>query len=145
MSADGTQQIYHFDASNSPLFSNNVQNISINHKTGEVYFGTDKGIIEFRGSSTAGAQDCSGMYAFPNPVKPNYDGPIAITGLVNNSTIKITDVTGTLVYQMVSEGGQALWYGKNFKGEKVATGVYMVFCTNSDGTNNCVSKILFVN
>ena len=145
MSADGTQQIYHFDVTNSPLFSNNVNSISIDHKTGEVYFGTGKGIIEFRGSATEGNQDYSELYAFPNPVKPNYDGPIAIKGLVGNSTVKITDVVGNLVYQTTSEGGQALWYGKNFKGEKVSTGVYMVFCASADGTQKAVTKIVFIN
>ena len=145
MSADGTQQIYHFDVSNSPMFSNNVTSIAIDHKTGEVYFGTGKGIIEFRGSSTAGNQDYSGIYAFPNPVKPNYDGPIAITGLVGSSIVKITDVVGNLVFQTTSEGGQALWYGKNFKGEKVSTGVYMVFCASQDGSQKAVTKIVFIN
>ncbi|MEI6488453.1 MAG: two-component regulator propeller domain-containing protein [Bacteroidota bacterium] len=145
MSADGTQQIYHFDAANSPLFSNDVRSIAINHKTGEVYFGTAKGIISFRGSSTEGNPDFGQMYAFPNPVKPNYDGPIAITGLMGNSTVKITDVVGNLVFQTTSEGGQALWYGKNFKGERVSTGVYMVFCTNADGSQKAVTKILFIN
>ena len=145
MSADGTQQIYHFDMSNSPLFSNNVNSISIDHKTGEVYFGTGKGIIEFRGSATVGNQDYSNLYTFPNPVKPNYDGPITIKGLVGSSTVKITDVVGNLVYETSSEGGQALWYGKNFNGEKVSTGVYMVFCTSADGSQKAVTKIVFIN
>ncbi len=145
MSADGTQQIYHFDENNSPLFNNDVRSIAINHKTGEVFFGTAKGIIEFRGSATESNDDCSGMYAFPNPVKPDYTGPIAIKGMSESSTVKITDVSGTLVYETTSEGGQALWYGTNFKGERVSTGVYMVFCTSVDGSQKCVSKILFIN
>ena len=145
MSADGTQQIYHFDESNSPLFSNDVRTIAINHKTGEVYFGTAKGIIEFRGTATESNEDCSSLYAFPNPVKPEYDGPIALKGMMENSTIKITDVSGTLVYETKSEGGQALWYGKNFKGQRVSTGIYMAFCTNEDGSQKCVTKILFIN
>ncbi len=145
MSADGTQQIYHFDENNSPLFSNDVRTIAINHKTGEVFFGTAKGIIEFRGSATESNDDCSGMYAFPNPVKPDYTGPIAIKGMSESSTVKITDISGTLVYETTSEGGQALWYGTNFKGERVSTGVYMVFCTSVDGSQKCVSKILFIN
>jgi hypothetical protein len=145
MSEDGTKQIYHFDESNSPLFNNDVRTIAINHKTGEVYFGTAKGIIEFRGDATEGNEDCSGMYAFPNPVKPDYEGPIAIKGMMENSTVKITDVSGTLVYEVKSEGGQALWFGKNFKGERVSTGVYMAFCTNEDGSQKCVTKILFIN
>ena len=44
-SADGQNQIRHFTLENSPLFSNNITSITINGKTGEVYFGTDKGLI----------------------------------------------------------------------------------------------------
>ena len=145
VSADGTQQIYHFDESNSPLYSNNVRKIVINDATGEVYFGTSKGILSFRGTATESFETFTDVYAFPNPVRPGYDGPIAIKGLVNNSTIKITDISGTLVYEMKSEGGQALWYGKNFEGTKVSSGVYMVFGTNDDGSQKMVTKILLVN
>ncbi len=145
MSADGTKQIFHFDESNSPLFSNGVKSIVVNHKTGEVFFGTNKGVIAFRGTSTQGLEYYTDVYSFPNPVKHNYEGPIAIKGLINNSTLKITDISGTLVYETKSEGGQAIWYGKNFKGERVGTGVYLVFCSNEDGSQKTVTKILFVN
>jgi len=145
MSADGTKQIAHFDESNSPLFSNNVKSIAINHKTGEVYFGTTKGIISYRGTSIEALEDFTDVYAFPNPVKHDYDGPIAIKGLMNNSTLKITDISGSLVYETKSEGGQAIWYGKNFKDERVSSGVYMVFCTSEDGSKKTVTKILVIN
>ena len=64
---------------------------------------------------------------------------------MDNSTCKITDVTGRLVYEMKSDGGQALWYGKNFKGQKVSTGVYFVFCTSEDASCKSTTKILFIN
>src|ERR1019366_1210598 len=145
MSADGTTQIYHFDESNSPLLSNNVISIAINHKTGEVYFGTEEGIISFRGTATEALDDFTDVYSFPNPVKSSYEGPIAIKGLMNNSTVKITDINGTLQYETQSEGGQAIWNGKNFSGVRVSTGVYMVFCTSTDGTKKIATKILFIN
>ncbi len=145
MSADGTTQIHHFDISNSPLFSNTVKSIAINHETGEVYFGTSKGIISYRGTSIEAFEGFTDVYAFPNPVRHDYDGPIAIKGLMNNSTLKITDISGALVYEMKSEGGQAIWYGKNFKDERVSSGVYMVFCTSEDGSSKAVTKILVIN
>lgn len=145
MSPDGLTQIYHFDITNSPLFSNNVQNISINQKTGEVYFGTSKGIIGFRGTATGGGDFFSDVYSFPNPVKHDYTGPIAIKGLVTNSIVKITDISGSLVFETVSEGGQAIWHGKNFNGERVSTGVYLVFCASQDGSQKLATKILFIN
>jgi hypothetical protein len=145
MSADGTKQIQHFDESNSPLFDNNISSIEINHKTGEVYIGTSKGIISYRGTAALGYDDFTDVYAFPNPVRHEYEGPIAIKGLMNNTTLKITDISGTLVYETKSEGGQALWYGKNFKDERVCSGVYMVFCTSEDGAKKMVTKIVVIN
>lgn len=145
MSADGTQQIHHFDENNSPLFSNDIKSICIDHKTGEIYFGTSKGILSYRGTSIEGNETFTDVYAFPNPVEHGYDGPIAIKGLVDNTTLKITDISGSFVYETKSEGGQAIWDGKNFNGERVSTGVYMVFCTNEDGSQKAVTKILLIN
>lgn len=145
MSEDGTKQIHHFDETNSPLFSNNVKSITIDRATGIVYFGTSKGIISYRGTSIEPFEGFEDVYAFPNPVHHGYDGPIAIRGLMSNTTLKITDISGTLVYETKSEGGQAIWNGKNFKDERVATGVYMVFCTSEDGTQKAVTKILLIN
>lgn len=145
MSADGTTQLQHFTEDNSPLLSNNVKSIVIDHATGEVYFGTDKGIISYRGTATEGLDEFTDVYSFPNPVKPGYDGPIAIKGLMENTTVKITDISGSLVFQTKSEGGQAIWYGKNFSGEHVSSGVYMVFCTSDDGKEKLATKILVVN
>ncbi len=145
MSPDGTKQIQHFDEKNSPLFSNNVKSIVINHKTGEVFFGTSKGIISYRGDAIEGLENFTDVYAYPNPVKDNYTGPIVIKGLVNNTILKITDISGTLVKELSSLGGQAIWDAKNFKGEKVSTGVYMVFCTNQDGSQKIATKILVIN
>jgi hypothetical protein len=145
MSADGTQQIYHFDVDNSPLLSNNIKNIVIDHITGEIYFATDKGIISYRGSAIEGKECFENVYAFPNPVRPDYSGPIAIKGLMVNTTVKITDISGSLVYETKSEGGQAIWNGKNFNGEKVSSGVYMVFCTSEESScQKAATKILFI-
>lgn len=145
MSADGTKQIYHFDENNSPLLSNEISSIAIDEKTGQVYFATSKGLISFRGTSIEGSEDYSNAYVFPNPVKHDYSGPIAIKGLMNNTTVKITDISGTLVYETKSEGGLAIWDGKTFDGRKVSTGVYMVFGTSEDGSQKMVTKILFIN
>ena len=145
MSADGTDEVSHFTQTNSSLFSNNVKDIAINQKTGEVYFATDKGIISYRGTATEGNDNFTDVYAFPNPVTPSWSGVIAIKGLVNNTTIKITDINGVLVYETESLGGQAIWDGKNYKGERVSTGVYMVFCTSEDGSKKLATKILFIN
>lgn len=145
MSEDGTKQIYHFDEKNSPLISNNVRSISIDRATGDVFFATPKGIMSFRGSATQGLENFTDVFAYPNPVRDNYTGPIVVKGLVENTIVKITDISGSIVRELNSEGGQAIWDAKNFKGEKVGTGVYMVFCTNQDGSQKVATKIVVIN
>lgn len=145
MSEDGTVQVKHFTVDNSPLLSNEIRSIAINPVTGEVFFGTGRGIISYRNDATEGLEDYTNVYVFPNPVKPGYEGPIAITGLIENADVKITDVNGGLVYQTKALGGQAIWYGRNFKGERSHSGVYLVFCSNDDGSKTFITKILLVN
>lgn len=144
-SADGTKKLLNFNTENSPLLSNAVYSIAINDNTGEVFFGTDKGIISYRGTATEGEDYCNEAYAYPNPVKHDYQGLIAIKGLVANADVKITDISGTLIYQTKAEGGQAVWNGNNFDGRRAHTGVYLIFAANEDGTQTCVTKLLFVN
>ena len=145
LSADGTKQIEHFTEDNSPLFSNNITSLAINGKTGEVFIGTGKGLISYKSSATDGGTTNDSVYVYPNPVRPGYTGPIAVKGLVANANVKITDISGSVIYETLAEGGQAIWNGYSFDGRKASTGVYLVFITNSDGSQKMVTKILFVN
>jgi hypothetical protein len=142
-SPDGLKQIHHFTSENSPLLSNHITAITID-KNGEVFIGTDKGLISYRGSATPGHTAYTDVYTFPNPVRENYTGLIAIKGLVTNASVKITDSHGNLVYETKAEGGQAVWNGYTFHHQHVSTGVYLVFVTNSDGTESMVTKILVI-
>ena len=144
-SPDGIEQIHHFNSENSPLLDDNILCLTISPVSGEVFFGTNKGIISYRATATEGADDYHKVYAFPNPVKPDYHGPITITGLVSGSYIKITDISGNLVFETRSEGGQAVWNGLNLIGNRVKTGVYLVLSTNEDGSKTDITKILFIN
>lgn len=144
LSEDGTEQIYSFNSSNSPLFSNRINSLTIDQESGEVFFGTDKGLISYRSTSTAGKNNFNSIYVFPNPVRENYHGPITISNLVKNVNVKITDISGNLVYETTALGGQALWDGKNSSGKRVQTGVYLVFCSSKDGSKTHVTKLLFI-
>ena len=144
MSEDGKEEIHSFNEDNSPLFSNKVASIAINQDNGEVFIGTDKGVLSFMGQAVAGNEDFINVYVYPNPVRENYEGDITITGLVTNANVKITDVSGNIVYETTALGGQAIWDGRNFTGDRVHTGVYLVFCTNEDGSKTCVTKLLFI-
>ena len=142
-SEDGLEQIHHFTSDNSPLLSNNIASISIN-EDGEVFMGTANGIISYKGTATPPQPAGTKVYAYPNPVRENFTGLIAIKGLENNSYVKITDSYGNLVFQTKSEGGQAVWDGNNFNGQHVATGIYMVFAVTIDKSEKVVTKILVV-
>lgn len=145
LSDDGTEEIHHFTEENSPLYSNLIVDIAINNQTGEVFFGTDKGIISYKSTATGGGPVNSDVVVYPNPVKEGYQGVIAIKGLVSNADIKITDVSGILIYATRAEGGQAIWSGTNFDGRRASTGVYLVFATDDEGNEKMVTKILFIN
>jgi ligand-binding sensor domain-containing protein len=144
MSADGTNEILHFTTENSPLLSNTVTGVTIDPSTGEVFFATGKGIVSYRSDAVEGEDEMGDVYAYPNPVQPGYSGPIAIKGLVRDADVKITDISGNLVYQTTALGGQAIWNGNNFQGQRAASGVYLVFITNEDGTETRITKILFM-
>jgi hypothetical protein len=144
LSQDGTNQILHFTAENSPLLSNNIIDITINHNNGEVFIGTSKGLLSYRSDATKGEVVQSTTQVFPNPVRETYFGPIAINGLVTNANIKITDIDGNLVFEDYAKGGQAIWDGKNKNNERASSGVYLVFSVDENGAEKMVSKILFI-
>jgi len=144
ISATGEEVIYQFTEANSPLLSNIVKKITINGQTGEVFFATAKGICSFRSTATAGAARNENVLVFPNPVPPGYSGTIGIRGLVNNAIVKITELDGRLVYQTRALGGQAVWDGKDYKGRRISTGVYLVLVSNDGRTENTAAKIVFI-
>ncbi|HPE87695.1 MAG: T9SS type A sorting domain-containing protein [Bacteroidales bacterium] len=141
LSADGITELAHYTEDNSPLISNTITAITINDR-GEVFFGTANGIVSFLGTATPGKPVYKDVYAYPNPVRPGYEGTIAITGLIQNAYVKITDVSGNLVYSTRAEGGQAVWDGKTMHGDKVDTGVYLVFISDNTAEQTMVTKIM---
>lgn len=144
VSPDGTKQLEAFDVSNSALPSNFITAITIDDSTGEVFFATSEGVVSYKGRATKGEGSFSNIYAFPNPVRPDYAGIITITGLMTNSNVKITDTAGRLVFETTSVGGQAFWDGRNFHGTEVKSGVYLVFVASEDGKSSGVTKIAIV-
>ncbi len=144
LSPDGLEEIYRFTTDNSPLLSDNILDIRIDHASGEVYFATDKGLVSFRADGTIGDNDFEQVTVFPNPVRPEFGGPITIQGLGYQSDVKITDVSGNIVYKTLSNGGTAIWDGKTLQGDRVASGVYLVWSGVDEGRGKEVAKILFI-
>jgi len=145
LSANGVNQLENFTTANSPLFSDKIVSIGIMPSTGDVYIGTDHGLQLYRSTATyAEPYAADQVYAYPNPVKPDYDGPIAIKGFVRDGIVHITDAGGHTVYSTQALGGQAVWNGRTQSGEKVASGVYYVFASDIDGNNRSVARILII-
>ena len=144
ISSDGEKVIYRFTENNSPLLSDDVKKIGIDGGTGEVFFATLKGISSFRSTATEGSAENENVLIFPNPVPPTYNGTIAIRGVANNSIIKITELNGQLVYQTRAQGGQAVWNGRDYKGRKISSGIYLVLVSDDSRKERMATKIIFI-
>lgn len=147
ISADNMTQIQHFTTDNSKLLSNNVLSVAINQTTGEVFFGTEKGLCSFISDATQTNTEMTkdNVWAYPNPVNPGYTGPITITGLTMNADIKILASNGAVVNEGRSNGGTYVWDGCDKKGRRVASGVYMVATATNTGEKGTVCKIAIIN
>ncbi|WP_426490294.1 T9SS type A sorting domain-containing protein [Hymenobacter sp. 102] len=143
-SADASEALLHFTTANSPLPSNQIVDVEVNDKTGEVFVVTDAGTVAYRGDATVTEGKPSCAKVFPNPVRTDFSGQVGITGLANNGYVKITDVTGKLVYQTRANGGAVTWNLQDYNGRRVQSGVYLVLSSDADGKNGCVSKIAVV-
>lgn len=142
---DATEVVSHFTIENSPLISNQITDLEINDVTGEVFVSTMKGLISFRGTATESEDNTfSDVKIFPNPVRENYDGYVSISGLATDSYVKITDVSGKLIYDTQATGGTAVWNGRNYNGEKARTGIYLIFAVKPDGQEGVVGKIAVI-
>ncbi len=144
ISADGTDEIHRFTASNSPLLSNIINDVAVDDATGEVYIATENGLMTYTSDATAGGFQNACTTVFPNPVRETYSGPVTIRGLMRDTEVRITDVRGNLVAAITSAGGTAVWDAKNRNNERVATGVYFALSSDPDGESTCVSKILVI-
>jgi hypothetical protein len=144
LSPDGKTQIRNFNMRNSPIFSDSIVSLAIDSKSGDVWFGTSKGVQSFRGDATGGVKKFTRVFTFPNPVREDFSGNVTITGLMKDSQIRITDISGNLVYETISEGGTATWDLNTYNGKRVSTGVYLVFCASKDGSQSIVTKMLVI-
>lgn len=145
MSENGQETINHFTSSNSPLLADNIISLALNPVSGELFVGTSNGLISYQSDAGDAENVFTNVYAYPNPVRENFNGIITITGLVAKTQVKIADLNGNLIYQTVSNGNLATWDGKDAHGKRVNTGIYMVICANEEGTQSAITKIMVIN
>lgn len=152
LSPDGEEELAYFTTANSPLFDNEIQSLAIDQQSGEVFIGTGKGILSYQSDAVAATRfHASNILVYPNPVRPEYQGAIAIKGLARDAVVKITDISGKLVYETNARGGQAIWDGRDYTGRRANSGVYLVFSASNpfeigfENPDAAVAKILFIN
>ena len=147
ISSDNIHQLQHFTTGNSKLLSDNIESLSMNETTGELFIGTDNGLCSYMSDTPKAGQGMSkdNVYAYPNPVRPDYTGVITITGLDENADVKITTSNGVLVNSGKAANGQYKWYGLDRNGKRVASGVYMVEVATEEGDKGVVCKIAIIN
>ncbi|MCX7697500.1 MAG: T9SS type A sorting domain-containing protein [Bacteroidales bacterium] len=143
LSPDGTIEIAHYTTDNSPLPSNTIMDIVIQPLSGEVFIATSAGLVSYGGEASEPFNTYDSIMIYPNPVPSDFQGLLTISNLVSESTVTITDVYGNLIYQTTSQGGMAVWNCKDIKGNRPATGIYLILIANSDGTLRKTAKFLF--
>lgn len=146
ISGDGMEMVHHFTVDNSPLPSNTIESLALHHASGELFVGTDKGLVSYQSDATRAENEYNEekVYAYPNPVMPDYNGVVTVVGLKVNSSVKIVNTAGRLVAEGTSLGGSFTWDGKTPQGQRVATGMYYVLGSDEMGNEGIVTKILFV-
>ncbi len=143
-SETGDHLLRHFNSQNSPLLSDQILSITISPQSGQVYFATSRGLISYKSDAAAGLPELGKAYVWPNPLRETHASGVTIDGLTEGTEIRITDVTGNLVYKTTSLGGRALWNAQNARGVRVATGVYLIFCYSPQMKSSKIIKLLVI-
>ena len=145
ISANGLEQLHHFTAANSPLASDKIVALAVHPESGVVYVATDMGLQSYRSTATvAYSEPAADIHAFPNPVRPEYEGTIAVKGFTRDALVHITDARGHVVFSTTAHGGQAVWNGRTHNGDRVSSGTYFVFASDASGNMRSVTKILII-
>ena len=140
----GQQTLRQFTSANSPLPSNGINDIAIDPQSGEVFFATSKGMVSFKGTATAANDDLNNVFIYPNPVRPDFEGTVKISGLMDDANVKISDIEGNLVFEAIAQGGTLEWDTTAFGKYRVASGVYMVFISSKDAAQTKVKKVMII-
>ena len=142
---DGKSTLLHFTKENSPLPTNSIRSLAFEPQSGKIYIGTSKGLVAFQSNTFAPSENLEQIEVYPNPVRPAYTGLLTIRGLQADCVIKITDIVGNAVFETTATGGSVQWDLNSFSGQRVRSGVYLIFVTTNDGLDSAVEKVMIIN
>jgi streptogramin lyase len=143
-SADGTELIQHFTAADSPLPADYINALRFDPEDGIIFIDTPNGMVSYRSNASASSENLSAVTIFPNPVRPGYAGIVGIKGLLDKSIVKITELSGRLIYETVAQGGTASWNLNDYTGRRARGGIYMVFIVSNDGNEKFAGKLAVI-
>ncbi|OIN59675.1 type IX secretion system anionic LPS delivery protein PorZ [Arsenicibacter rosenii] len=144
VAADGTELFETFTTANSPLPSGQILDMAVEPVSGNVFVATAAGLVSYRGTATEPAGALSKVTVFPNPVRPDFSGVVAINGLIDQATVKILDAAGQLVYETKAQGGTATWNLLDYRGRSARTGIYLVVVISANGGEGVAGKLAVV-
>lgn len=144
LTPDGTQILasYTVDNTAGKLMDNDVKSIAVDGKTGTVYFGTAFGLASLTTPGAAPRASFDGLTIYPNPFHIPGTTQLTVSGLVENSSMKIVTTDGTVIRDIKTPGGLVgFWDGKDNGGNDVSSGVYLIVTYSEDGSAVANGKV----
>ena len=143
--ADGTELIKQFTSENSPLPSSRIKYLKFEKESGMLFIETPNGMVAYRSDASLAQENISSINIFPNPVRPDFEGNLGVKGLMDNTIIKITDLSGRLVFETRSQGGTASWNLNDYTGKRARAGIYLIIVVSSDRSEKTAGKLAIIN
>lgn len=144
LNAEGSRIEKRLTTENSPLLSNNIRSIAVNDKTGEVFIATDLGLMSFQDVAKAPVSKMKNLKVYPNPFSYEKHSAVIIEGLIEETTVRVLGVDGTVVKELETYGGRVSWDGLDYNGSKLGTGVYFVVSIQNDSNEKGIGKVVIV-
>ena len=144
MSPDGTQLIAQYNVDNSPLPDNNIKSIAFDNKFGIMYAATDFGISSLTTTAIKPLESFSKLFVYPNPfiLKNGIDNRLKIDNLISNTKIKILNIDGKVIKNIITPGGKiAFWNGRDYNNKLVPSGIYIIAAYDEGANNVALTKV----
>lgn len=145
ISSENQKIIHVYNEQNSGLLSNNVRKLIYQPNTGKVFALTTYGISVFQTTSIQAAKQVEQPYIYPNPFLLEKNRGVWIEGLSIQSKIKIIASDGQVVRSLVETGSKiGFWDGRNDKGDKVSSGIYLIYLMDKENNSASIGKVLVI-
>lgn len=143
LNSDCSEVIYYINKNTTPIVSDKVISLASDPQTGKVYFGTAAGISEVTSISISPLSEFD-IKCYPQPYDPVYDGDLIIDGLSSEAKIRILTISGDFVKDISSFSRKAVWDGRDYQGNYVSSGIYIISASSTGTGNNGLAKFAII-